>query len=654
MVDISKSNKAPMFKTSTVATINELKRMASNEGLAFILSNNDAPPEMTAPYTNSDHAYTNFINSLGWAESINASDIRTVAKVTGEKFLKTSTYPGFYVAGDRPALNEVNRSCFLDYGGTQWVVMGNWGPNAMGREHLYSAINFKNGLPNSMEQGWQTAADGWVMAPVAKAHEGTDDLSKNYMHVSTVDDAYDSYYELKYENQKNQAIRKCGAGKENWCGTCCLYYKENHYDSVAGVLRDAGDLYKCSHGKCYHCLEIAKALDMDYVFNTWKGGPNGLTGDECLSCSEEDMSASKCGPCSCKIEVKEKYDRILEDPHLPERGIAKQNAYIAKEWAQNLKGSSFCSLRGSFESLAPDKKLISEAFWGADKSFELPGILLNPESKPTVVELVTQGNKGSEEIIGLRIIQVGQYMDVATVPIDYIKKIWPNADEEYFRVTTIGDAHKNIELITGPVLPMMKKRIMFKDIYEETDISKFDSYGIAVLKDINGMAFFPSSTASKQTARLTYRNIMSTTSSSSDSGAKKTFSKSSESSKSTMNSSTASQSTSTGSSLSAVKVANVKTLSDASTRRVELYVGNDASNSTAIITDSNGDKWTTTSSELPTSKITGAILSPKNTQVILTNNKTINVPTSVSKVVDNQVLSSASMDIEMVIGQSEG
>ncbi len=114
MVDISKSNKPPMFRTSTRATINELKRMASNEGLAFVLSNNDAPEEVIAPYTNSDHAYSNFINSLAWAESINASDIRTVAKVTGEKFLKTSTYPGFYVADGRPALNEVNRSCFLD------------------------------------------------------------------------------------------------------------------------------------------------------------------------------------------------------------------------------------------------------------------------------------------------------------------------------------------------------------------------------------------------------------------------------------------------------------------------------------------------------------------------------------------------------------
>jgi hypothetical protein len=654
MVDISKSNKAPMFKTSTLATIDELKRMASNEGLAFILSNNDAPSEMTAPYTNSDHAYSNFINSLGWAESINASDIRTVAKVTGEKFLKTNTYPGFYVAGDRPALNEINRSCFLDYSGTLWVVMGNWGRDAKGREHIYNAINFKNGLPNSMKRGWQTTADGWVMAPVAKVHEGTDDLSKNYMHVSTVDDAYDSYYELKYENQKNQAIRKCGAGKENWCGTCCLYYKENHYDSVAGVLRDAGDLYKCSHGKCYHCLEIAKALDMDYVFNTWKGGPNGLTGDECLSCSEEDMSASKCGPCSCKIEVKEKYDRILADVHLPERGIAKQNAYIAKDWTQNLNGSSFCSFRGSFDSLAPNKKLISEAFWGADKSFELSGILSNSDALPTIVKLVTQGNKGSEEIIGLSIEQVGQYMDVATVPIDYIKTIWPNADEEYFRVTRIGNAHNDIELITGPVLPMIKKRIMFKDIYEETDISKFDSYGIAVLKDINKRPFFPSTTDTKQTARCTYRNTMTTSSTSSDSGAKLTLSAAAEGSKFTSNSSTASQSTSTGSSLSAVKVANVKTLSDASTRRVELYVGNDESNTTTSITDSNGDTWTTTASEAPTSKITGAILSPKNTKVILTNNKTINVPTSVSKVVDNQVLSSASMDIEMVIGQAEG
>lgn len=643
-----------MFKTSTLATIDELKRMASNEGLSFILSNVGAPENLT-PYTNSDHAYSNFINSLGWAESINASDIRTVAKITGDKFLKTDTYPGFYVAGDNPALNEVNRSCFLTYDGTLWVVMGNWGEDAKGREHIYSAVNFKKGLPNPIKMGWQTVTDGWVMAPVAKVHEGTDDLSKNYMHVSTIDDAYSSYYELKYENQKNQAIRKCGAGKENWCGTCCLYYKKNYYDGVVGVTHDAGDLYKCTNGKCYHCLEFAKALDMDYVFNAWSG-PDGLTGDKCLSCSEEDVGDSKCGPCSCKIEIKEKYDRILADVHLPERGIAKQNAHIAKEWNQNLNGSSFCSLRGSFESLSPNERLISESYWGKPKSFELSGILLNPDSKPTIVEIVTQGNKGSEEIIGLNIKQVGQYMDVPAVPVNYVKQIWPNADGEYFRTTRIGNAHNDIELITGPLLPMIKKRVMWDTVRADTDISKFDSYGIASLYDVNNMPFFPSTTATKQTARCTYSNTMSTTSSKSDENSKDDLGLSLSSGKeNTWNPSTASKSSSTGSDFNAVKIASVKTLNnDTTLRRVEIYVGNDALNTTFSTTDNNGNVWTTLSSDKPTSKITGEILSPKKTKVILTNNKTINVPTIGSKATDNQVLSSASMDIEIVIGQSEG
>mgnify|MGYP003661091796 FL=1 len=142
MSDINKSNKAPLFRESTLAATNRLKQMASNEGLSFVLSNANLESGETKPYTNSDHAYSNFVNGLAWAEAINESDIRTVAKVEGEKFLKTSTYPGFYVSGDRPASNEINQSSYIDYGGTLWVVMGNWGENAKGREHLYSAINF--------------------------------------------------------------------------------------------------------------------------------------------------------------------------------------------------------------------------------------------------------------------------------------------------------------------------------------------------------------------------------------------------------------------------------------------------------------------------------------------------------------------------------
>ena len=641
MSDISKSNKAPLFKTSTIATTDELKRMASNEGLAFVLSNNDST-DTISPYTNSDHAYSNFINSLAWAEAINESDIRTVVKVEGDKFLKTTTYPGFYVAGDKPALNKTNKSCFLDYRGTLWVVMGNWGRNGKGREFLYSAINFQNELPNPMKRGWQTLADGWVVASVAQVHQGTDDLSNHYMHVSTIDDAYNDYYELKYENQKTQAVRKCGAGKEEWTGTCCLYYKENHYDSVAGVTYDAGDFYKCTCAKCYHCLEMAKGLNMEYVFNSFTGtGPTGGAGEKCLSC-DEDSFPTNCGPCSCRIELGEKYDRIIADVHLSERGIAMQNAHIAKEWNENLKGSSFCSLRGSFESIPPIEKLISLSAWGKPKEFELTGILLNKNSKSTIVRLVTQGNKGSEEIIGIDIKQVGQYMNIPSIPIDYIKTIWPDAKEEYFRVTKIGNAHKDIELITGPLLPMIKKRIMFSDIYTDTNVSSFDSYGIASLYDIKGRPFFPSSTASKQTARCTYKNIMSTTSSESDSKSKDSLSLSA-----------LNKSSNVGASLTAIKIASVNTIStDSSLRYVEIYAGNDESNINAAMTDNDNNTWTTISSSKPTSSITGESLSPQKTKIILTNNQSINVPISISKITNNQVLSSASIDIEVVIGQS--
>ena len=648
---MNRANQAPLLKESTLSSVNRLKQMASTEGLAFILSNSNIGTHETAPYTNSGHAYSNFINGLGWAQAINASDIRTVAEVVGDKFLKTDTYPGFYVAGDRPALNEVNRSCFLDYSGTLWVVMGNWGNNVSGREHLYNAINFKGGLPNSAIKGWQTTPDGWVVASVAQVHQGTDDLSKNYMHVTTVEDAYDSQYELKYENQVNQATRKCG-GKSKWTGTCCLYYKDNYYDAVADRTFDAGDFYKCTCAKCYHCLELAKALDMHHVFTSYTGtGPTGGDGTRCLSC-DEDNFPTNCGPCACKIESLTNYDRILSDIHLPTNGIAKQNALIAKRWTEELTGSAFCSLEGSFENLNRNDKTVSETFWGKSKEFQLPGILLNESAKPTIIEIRTSGNKGSEIVEGINVKQVGQYMSIPSVPIGYIKNIWPNAKEEYFRVTRIGNAHKDIELITGQLLPMIKKRIMFADVFADTDISKFDGYGIASLYEVGGRPFFPSSTSTKQTARLTYRNIMSTTSTDSDEAAKSKQTK--KSNWTATNEQNSSSSASGASATDAVKIANIKTINNnLSTRSVEFYVGNDVVNDGLIITDEDGARWTTTSSIAPTSKTTNEILSPQNTKVILTNNESITIPTSVSKVTTGQVLSSASLTVEIIIGQAE-
>jgi len=590
------------------------------EGLCLILGrSSEESTGVQNTVQNTSKSVNDLKNTMGFAQKVTYSNIYRVAAVQKgtSKFVKSDDRPTAYRPDGTSVVSQQSGKAYaLDPEGYVHLIMGN--TNVNWRDDLYDTMNFAKGLPSYQGDGIHTTESGWVYATLYKAFDGvTDEASSSWFPVRNWKDEWEKRG-LTVKDEKSQATRICGSGNEQTTGTCCLYYKDNYYDSVAGVTWGAGDYYKCVCAKCYHCLQMAKSLDMDYVFNKFTGnGPTGGTGENCLDCGLDNYP-SNCGPCPCTIGTYSKFDVLLNDRHVSPRSLSKTNAKIGKDWNSNLAGSVVVSC--NLDMVDHTKRKISGSFWGKKKELILKGPQLEGVTEKTIYSLVTEVHESNEYVVGINLISTGRYTNMPKFPEEQLIAMVPGLSAKDFRMVRLPDFSELSEVaeVLGDTRIQIKITVELSTVAAITNIKNFNLYGIGVLKDVKDTPFFTNQNNNSTSKRLTYRHKNVT---SSGGLALTTYAEYLEAQGKKKNK----QFQSTGG--QNINIANAHATS-ISTVDLEIYVGNNEE----IITDFSfvdDDNRTFTADNTgwlkPTSPATGEMLDPQKTEIFHVNGFSLNI-----------------------------
>ena len=490
-------NKPPIL--SQTEPLNKLREM---QGLSLILGR----VEDSSTVQNTSESINNFKNSMAYAKTLIWNDFSRVATVQPgqRKYVSSDDRPTAYRPdGTSVVSQQSGKSYALGGDGYLHLILGN--SNLNWREDLYDSENFAKGIPSYRGDGIHTTSSGWTYVTVGKMFDGVDEHGGSWFPITNYIDAWNDLKGLNLKDEKAQATRICGSTNEQTTGTCCLYYKENHYDAVAGTTQAAGDFFKCIDSKCYECLKIARNSDMDYLFTRFTGtGPTGGTGERCQDC-DLDNYPSNCGPCPCTLGTYNKFDVLLTDQSLPEKGIAKTNARIGKDWNDNLNGTVIvhCNL----DMVDYSKREINTSYWGKDKTLEFEGPQIDTSTK-TIYRLATEVIDNKEYVIGITLVSTGSYTSLPEFPENKLIEMVPKLDKSYFRMVMLPDFSKLSEVseLVGGTNVQINTTINVKDIVDKTSISNFNVYGLAVPKTTKDEAYFTKNNNLETTSRLTYRN----------------------------------------------------------------------------------------------------------------------------------------------------
>lgn len=646
------NNRSPLLAS---VVDNSIQSLRNEKGLALILGSNSSRDGVES---NTSQAESDFKNSMVVAFEIQPTDIiRIASNPKGHpKVVSTDTKNVGYFRGDGSATTKSNKPWVMTDSGLLVAVFGN-DSNAQWKTETYNSYSFRHDVSFDRGPGYHQTSDGFVFAIVGKMHDGISGVSDSYIELRNKEDDIKDYIKLNSIDTKSQASRICGSGNEERIGTCCLYYNDYHYDPIAGVTFGPGDYYKCTCSKCYHCLELAKSLDMKYVFNPFVGP--GSTGPRCLACEDEEFP-SDCGPCDCKIgNVSDTY-RILNNHDLPPSGTAKHNATYSQWWENNGQGGAFIHLTKAFSDLPSIERKIENSWYDrSDKNIKLIGIQEDGYSD-TVYSLEVVGKKGEAYITGIRLISVGRYDSTPQIDMTELRKIWPKAQPDYFNVVRVPNLHEEMHQLVGKTQVMIRKKISFSDISKLTDITSFDGYAIGTISTQDGGKYFENPSKIAGGVRLTIKNDMSVTDSSgvaipkTKTGAtvsKFSFTSANNQITDTIDSSFILATQSTTGSNSYVNISNIETISTTKVN-VELFAGNKDTKVKEELkfTDPNtGNIYTTISSNVPVEPTTGEKLDPSATKILNQSKTKINVPNQSNNVGINH----QTVVLEVVLGTGE-
>lgn len=611
MANILKDKPPILSQTEPLAQLREM------QGLSLILGRVSESDTIQ----NSSESINNFKNSMVYARSLTWGDFSRVAAVQpGErKFTSSAERPTAYRPdGTSVVSQQSGKSYALDGAGYLHLILGN--SNLNWREDLYDSENFAKGIPSYKGNGMHTTSSGWEYFTIGKMFDGvTDEAGAKWFPITNYMDQWTELKGLNLKNEKAQATRICGSSNEQTTGTCCLYYKENYYDAVAGVTWSAGDYYKCTCAKCYQCLHMARKLNMDYMFTKFTGtGPTGGTGDRCQDC-DLDNYPTDCGPCPCTIGNYDKFDVILNDKYLPEKGLAKTNARIAKNWNHDLKGTVIvhCNLN----LLDYTKREINASYWGADKILEFDGQQEPGKTTKTVYRLATEVINNKEYIIGLTLETTGAYTSMPEFPEDKLINMVPGLNKSHFRMVMLPDFSKLSEVseLVGGTRVQVNTTINISDIVDKTNISNFNVYGFGVLKTQKDEPYFVNTTNLSTSSRLTYRNKNV------DKSGGTIYASLAEAIEAEKKKSNNQIKTTSGINTS---ISNSKAINTSKTD-IEIYAGNKTDfTKDFVYVDSGGSTWTADNTTWlkPTSLTTGEELDAQKTDVLHVNGFNLSIP----------------------------
>ncbi len=211
-------------------------------------------------------------------------------------------------------------------------------------------------------------------------------------------------------SRKSTATNICGVGSETRIGNCCLYYSNTTKDTVSGVTFAAGDFYDCMCTQCHKCLEVARKLDMKYVFKAHAAVAGSLTGGTGPSCQCMADFPNDCGPCSCRIPTPDVVDRILGDRNISSESTDNRNALISKN---NELAGGFVGVWMNLTGIPEESRVLHDDYQKNGSLFgETIQLPLRSSVPATDVEEIyhVQTYRGSNDKIyvrGLSLIQSG-------------------------------------------------------------------------------------------------------------------------------------------------------------------------------------------------------------------------------------------------------
>jgi len=194
------------------------------------------------------------------------------------------------------ALNKTNNKVYLCIRGAS---------NPYWRKDLEGTSSFTS-VPNG--NNTKSYKDESIWKPLYKIDQSKDiKFSGSYMPFEDPDTTTSFSLLAPGINKQSSFSHKCPRGSSE-TGTCCLYHKTGYYDEVAGISYSSGDFYSCDCTKCYHCVDMAERMDMDYRFSYH--GNTGSTSGGCIGCHQESFP-DDCGKCACSIEPSD-FRKVLE------------------------------------------------------------------------------------------------------------------------------------------------------------------------------------------------------------------------------------------------------------------------------------------------------------------------------------------------------
>ena len=432
------------------------------------------------------------VSSLGYVESIQPGEIKLVSPVPDGSHSNwrtgTNFKPGYYSNSNLGSLTSKNAQPY-------WIVKSNSGPDLIALVVGFSGVKNNKSEIDGMGSPQYTLGAESVSGSVETNSDGID-----YCIIGALPDGPESFVSNKYipledsvmidrnlnrysgTSVRGEASSICGPGEEKRCGTCCLYHKTGGYDSIADETFKAGDLYKCLETKCYECVEIARGLDKEYIFNKWKNGVGATTGTggRCYECNDFDTT-HECGSCACTIDYNERslYENIINNNNIPITSSADTTARLTQYGEDNLSGA----VSSALISLPKDKEKRKMAADYVDRPdlWVLP--LEGDGEKLAEIRVATETDGTNVWITGLeKPTHHGYKYSHIRVREDDWKEMFPylSVDDIEVNLFPIGGPAKMIASIL-PTAVMVKKTIQKTNIKETTDQTTFNRYGICKL-----------------------------------------------------------------------------------------------------------------------------------------------------------------------------
>jgi hypothetical protein len=462
---------------ATLALLDHMKGL----DLSLVLGYSD-----TTQTQNSTNSYADSIANSSVAFRIKHSDIKSVVSVAeqgGNRKWTEGTIPGAWKAS-----GETGRQYLYESkGGVVFMVTGFPGNNY--RSDQEGSI-ISTEMFTDISGNFATTSDGIEYIAINASPTGINSLSSKYIELDLPEDALGKKLERSTSLSTN-ASNICGSGNEQLIGTCCLYYKTNGYDSVAGVTHVAGGFHSCDCVRCYRCIELAKALDMKYVFT----GGTGSTGATCGCLADgQETYPTDCGPCACNIDwdSTSEYESVLSNRNYPETSSANRNATIVKNQKEN--GGGIASITMNLAGLTDSQLTLASSYEtnASNGTLYVPLIGSCEEEALWEVSTVRDGVSYQYRADGIKksTVRGKNYTAVSLNEGEWAKR-FPGipADRVSINPMPINGFASNLTSLL-PISFVIHKVINKSDITSVTDATVFNFFTISSLKDSKGASLY--------------------------------------------------------------------------------------------------------------------------------------------------------------------